>query len=47
MQYIVDAVCNGFMFDGRSVGFFGHACLIKTAPILQAAIKYYLKNYKN
>lgn len=46
MRYIVDAVRNGFMMDGRAAGFFGHACLIRTAPILQAAMEYYLKNYK-
>ncbi len=45
MLYIVDAVRNGFMMDGRAAGFFGHACLIRTAPILQAAMEYYLKNY--
>lgn len=26
-------------------GFLGHACLIKTAPVLQAAMKYYLNHY--
>lgn len=45
MQYFVGAVHKGFMIDGRAAGFFGHACLIRTAPILQAAMIYYLKNY--
>jgi hypothetical protein len=46
MQYLIGAERNGFMFDGRASGFLSHSCLIKTAPILQAAIEYYLKNYK-
>lgn len=45
MQYTVGAVRNGLMMDGRAAGFLGHTCLIRTAPILQAAIEYYLKNY--
>ncbi len=44
MLYIVDAVRNGFLMDGRAAGFLAHACLIRTAPILQAAMEYYLKN---
>lgn len=44
MLYIVDAERNGFMMDGRAAGLLGHACLIRTAPILQAAMEYYLKN---
>ena len=43
MQYFVGAVHKGFLIDGRAAGFLGHACLIRTAPILQAAIIYYLK----
>lgn len=46
-QYIVGAVYRGFLIDGRAAGFLGHACLIRTAPVLQAAMKYYLKHYKN
>lgn len=45
IQYFVNASRNGFMLDGRAAGFLGHACLIKTAPIMQAAIEYYLKDY--
>lgn len=45
MQYFVNASRNGFILDRRAAGFLGHACLIKTAPIMQAAIEYYLKNY--
>ena len=41
-QYIVGAVYHGFLIDGRAAGFLGHACLIKTAPIMQTAIKFYL-----
>lgn len=44
MQYFVGAVHKGFLIDGRAAGFLGHSCLIKTAPILQAAMLYYLKN---
>lgn len=46
-QYIVGAVYRGFLIDGRAAGFLGHACLIRTAPVLQAAMKYYLKHYKD
>lgn len=45
MQYFVGAVHKGFLIDGRAAGFLGHACLIRTAPILQAAMMYYLKNH--
>lgn len=44
MQYFVDATHRGFLIDGRAAGFLAHSCLIKTAPIMQAAIEYYLKN---
>lgn len=44
MQYFIDAEKNGFSIDGRGAGFLGHACLMKTAPIMQAAIEYYLKH---
>ena len=47
MQYGVHAVPNGFMLDGRAAGLLGHACLIKIAPILQAAMEYYLQHYKS
>lgn len=43
MFYGVGAEYNGFLIDGRESGFRGHACLIKTAPIMQAAMEYYLK----
>lgn len=46
MQYIVGAIRNGFLIDGRAAGFLGHTCLFKTAPIMQAAMEYYLKIYK-
>lgn len=45
-QYIVGAECSGFLIDGRASGFLGHACLIKTAPIMQAAMEYYLNYYR-
>ena len=45
-QYFVGAEYNGFLIDGRASGFLGHACLIKTAPIMQAAIEYYLNYYR-
>lgn len=41
--YFVDALKNGFLVDGRAAGFLGHGALIRTAPILQAAMMYYLK----
>lgn len=44
MLYYVDALKNGFLLDGRAAGFLGHGTLIRTAPILQAAMEYYLKN---
>lgn len=47
MQYFVGAVYKGFLIDGRAAGFLGHSCLIRTAPILQAAMMYYLKNIRN
>jgi hypothetical protein len=42
--YYVDALKNGFLVDGRSAGFLGHGTLIRTAPILQAAMEYYIKS---
>lgn len=42
--YYVDALKNGFLVDGRIAGFLGHGTLIRTAPILQAAMEYYLKS---
>ena len=42
-KYFVDASKNGFNLDARSDGMFGHSTLIKTAPILQAAMEYYIK----
>lgn len=44
--YFVAALKNGFLVDGRAAGFLGHGALIRTAPILQAAMEYYLKIYK-
>ena len=44
--YSVDAVKNGFLVDGRAAGFLGHKTLIRTAPILQASMEYYLKSRK-
>lgn len=41
--YFVDALKNGFLVDGRAAGFLGHGALIRTAPILQATMMYYLK----
>lgn len=45
-QYFVGAEYNGFLIDVRVSGFLGHACLIKTAPIMQAAMEYYLNYYR-
>lgn len=41
--YGISASKNGFMLDGRAAGFVAHGTLIRTAPILQAAMEYYLK----
>lgn len=41
--YGVDADKNGFLWDGRAGEFYAHGTLIRTAPILQAAMEYYLK----
>ena len=41
--YRASALKNGFLVDGRMAGFLGHGTLIRTAPILQAAMEYYLK----
>jgi len=41
--YFVDALKNGFLMDSRAAGFLGHGTLIRTAPILQAAMEYYIK----
>ncbi len=41
--YGVGADKNGFLLDGRMSGFIAHGTLIRTAPILQAAMEYYLK----
>ena len=43
MFYFTDALRNGFLIDGRAAGFLAHSSLIKTAPILHAAMEYYLK----
>jgi len=43
MVYFIDAMKNGFLIDVRAAGFLGHSSLIRTAPILQAAMEYYLK----
>ena len=42
--YFVDALKNGFLVDGRAAGFLGHGTLIRTAPILQASMEYYIKS---
>ena len=42
--YFVDALKGGFLVDGRAAGFLGHGTLIRTAPILQAAMEYYLQS---
>lgn len=47
MQYFVGEVHKGFLTDEWAAGFLGHACLIRTAPILQAAMLYYLASGKN
>lgn len=44
MWYTVGATRSGFMIDGRGAGFLAHACLIRTAPIMQAAVLYYINN---
>lgn len=41
-QYIVGASHRGFLIDSGLSGLLSHACLIRTAPIMQAAIKFYL-----
>lgn len=46
-SYVVSASHNGFMLDGRDSEFFAYSCFIKTAPILQAAMEYYLNFYKD
>jgi len=43
-QYFASATYNGFLIDRGGAGFLAHSCLIKTAPVLQAAIEYYVKN---
>lgn len=47
MQYFVGEAHKGFLTDEWVGGFLGHACLIRTAPILQAAMLYYLKIIQN
>ncbi|MCM1191284.1 MAG: zinc ribbon domain-containing protein [Butyrivibrio sp.] len=47
MQYFVNAEHSGFLIDGRMSGMLSHSCLIKTAPILQAAVLYYVNVVKN
>lgn len=42
-RYGVGAEKNGWLLDGRMSGFIAHGTLIRTAPILQAAMEYYLK----
>ena len=42
--YFINALKNGFLVDGRAAGFLGHGTLIRTAPILQAAMKYYIES---
>lgn len=42
-RYGVGAEKNGFMLDGRMSGFIAHGTLIRTAPLLQATMEYYLK----
>ncbi|MDR1803454.1 MAG: zinc ribbon domain-containing protein [Treponema sp.] len=43
MKYIFGAENNGVSFYDTNAGFMQHICLIKTAPILQAAMEYYTK----
>ncbi len=43
MQYFIRAEHQGFMVDGRISGMLAHSCLIRTAPIMQAALLYYLQ----
>lgn len=46
MRYFVGAVRRGFLIDGRAASFLGHTCLIRTAPIMQAAMLYYINTQK-
>lgn len=39
--YYVNAVLNEFFIGWCEGGFWGHGCLIRTAPIMQASIEYY------
>lgn len=43
MDYFAGAARRGFLVDGRASGFLSHACLIRTAPIMQAAMQYYVQ----
>jgi hypothetical protein len=40
--YNISAIKNGVILDWRADGFHGHGSLIRTAPILQASMEYYL-----
>ena len=42
--FFLNALKNGFLVDGRAAGFLGHGALIRTAPILQATVKYYIES---
>lgn len=46
MQYFVRAERRGFMIDGRMSGMLAHGCLIRTAPIMEAALLYYLQTMR-
>ena len=43
-QYICGAENNGVSFYATNAGFMQHICFFKTAPILQAAMEYYIKS---
>lgn len=47
MQYFVRAEHRGFMIDGRASGMLAHGCLIRTTPIMEAALLYYLQTEAN
>lgn len=44
-QYYISAGYNGFLLSFRWEPLLTRSCLIKTAPILQAAMEYYINHY--
>ena len=50
MEYVAAAggrvESEGVAYLSQDFGFQTYKCLIRTAPILQAAMEYYLKQYK-